>query len=290
MIEILATGPLATVQDLGRRGHTALGVSRSGAADQDAHRFANRLVGNDDDAATIEFTLGGAAFRLHRAATIAITGPPCPLSAVASRGRIHPIATGETATLPAGTVVRLSVPATGVRNYLAVRGGFDVPPVLGSRSTDCLSGLGPDPLRPAQLLAIGPPGPDNPQWTPGPAFRRPAAVRVVLGPHADWLAPGAIEILTQASWTVRPTSDRVGVRLAGPGLVRTARGEIPSEPTLPGAIQVPPDGQPIVLGPDAPVTGGYPVVAVVHRADLPLLAQARPGDEIRFAATTHSAA
>jgi biotin-dependent carboxylase-like uncharacterized protein len=284
MIEILSTGPLATVQDLGRLGHTALGVSRSGAADQDAHRFANRLVGNDEAAATIEFTLGGAVIRLRRAATIAVTGPPCALSVTDDGGGNHPMSTGETASLAAGTVVRLGVPATGVRNYLAIRGGFAVTPVLGSRSTDCLSGLGPDPLVAGQLLPIGMPGRDEPQWTPGPAIRRSGAVRVILGPHEDWLAPAATEALTRATWTVQPTSDRVGVRLSGPGLVRTMRGELPSEPTLPGAIQVPPDGQPIVLGPDAPVTGGYPVIAVVCRADLPMLAQARPGDEIRFAA------
>jgi biotin-dependent carboxylase-like uncharacterized protein len=167
----------------------------------------------------------------------------------------------------------------GVRSYLAVRGGVTVPPVLGSRSTDTLSGIGPAPLRAGDRIPVGTSGGD----VVGASAAEPAPRTVLpvrLGPRDDWFTPAARAALLAATWTVRPESDRVGVRLDGPVLARARPGELPSEPTLPGAVQVPPDGRPIVFGPDAPVTGGYPVIAVV--TDLDPAAQLRPGASVRF--------
>lgn len=270
-IEVLATGPLACVQDLGRTGWAGLGVPRSGAFDRGAAGLANRLVGNDAGAAVIEVTLGGLAVRLVDAATLALCGAPCP-----------GLDGDRAVSLPAGTVVRLGVPAAGLRSYLAVRGGIAVAPVLGSRSSDLLSGLGPARLRPGDALPVGPEPAAPPGGEPAVTRPAPAAVRLLPGPRADWFVPGALEQVTATRWTVRPESDRIGVRLDGPPVRRSRGGELPSEPTLPGAVQVPADGRPIVFGPDAPVTGGYPVVAVAVEADLDLLAQRRPGDEVRF--------
>jgi len=276
VIEIVATGPLATVQDRGRIGYTDLGVGRSGAADRAAHDLANRLVGNDTSAATIEITFGGLEFRLTDAATIALTGAECALRAD------RPVDFGVTVTLPAGTTLRLAAPTAGLRSYLAIRGGIACEPVLGSRSTDTLSGLGPAPLRRGDLLSVGAATATDPSDSVAPTPAPTGPIGIHLGPREDWFTPEALQRLTSAAWQVSPASSRVGVRLLGPALPRAVEGELPSEPTLPGAIQVPPDGQPIVLGPDAPVTGGYPVIAVVTSNDLGRLAQVRPGDRVRF--------
>jgi biotin-dependent carboxylase-like uncharacterized protein len=277
MIEILTPGLLATVQDLGRHGYADLGVPRAGAADQASHRLANRLVGNAETAATIEITLGGMAFRLSTAATIAFTGARCDLAGD------RPLGWNAAFSVPSGAVVRLLAPAAGLRSYLAVRGGVDVAATLGSRSTDTLSGLGPAPLSSGDTLSVGDLAVTDPSDEAiGPAARTSRPIRLAPGPRADWFEAAAIDHLQRASWTVDATSNRIGVRLAGPALRRVQVRELASEATLPGAIQVPPNGQPIVLGPDAPVTGGYPVVAVVTAADLPLIAQARPGDRLRL--------
>jgi len=268
VIEILATGPLATVQDLGRPGLAALGVPRSGAFDREALRLANRLVGNRPDAAGVEVTLGGLALRTDAAVTVALAGAPCP-------GLDH----GAAVTLPAGAALRLGTPTAGLRSYLAVRGGVATATVLGSRSTDTLSGLGPPALRPGDLLPVGTASGDV-AGAVAPVDTRARPLRVDPGPRADWFAGDVLAALAGARWTVRGDSDRVGVRLDGPPLRRARGGELPSEPTLPGAVQVPADGRPIVFGPDGPVTGGYPVVGVVR--DLAVLAQLRPGDPVRF--------
>jgi biotin-dependent carboxylase-like uncharacterized protein len=274
VIEIMAPGPLATVQDRGRPGYAHLGVSRSGAADRGALDRANRLVGNDPAAAAVEATFGGLSVRLLRTVSVAFTGAECPGAP----------GWNVAVTLPAGSHLTLGSPAAGLRSYLAVRGGIAVPPVLGSRSTDTLGGLGPPRLRPGDLLPIGSAavGAVSGEVAAGPSFR--PVLRVVAGPRADWLRPSAWRRLTSRVWTVRPESSRAGVRLDGPRLKRAVTHELPSEPTLPGAVQVPPDGQPILLGPDAPVTGGYPVLAVVLAADLDTAGQLRSGDEMRFTA------
>lgn len=269
MIEVISTGPSACFQDLGRPGFEHLGVSRGGAADLGAHRLANRLVGNAESAATIEFTLGGLAVRLHAAATIALTGARCPGA---------PWSTAL--TWPAGRELRLGVPGAGLRSYLAVRGGFSVAPVLGSRSTDTLAGLGPEPLRAGDRLRTGTDARTDPA---DEALLRSTSTRplkVILGPREDWFEDPAALLHTR--WQVRADSNRIGIRLEGPPLARYRIGELPSEATLPGAIQVPPDGRPILLFRDAPVTGGYPVIAVLHSSELDRLAQLRPGELLSF--------
>jgi biotin-dependent carboxylase-like uncharacterized protein len=271
MIEVIAPGPLATLQDLGRQGWAALGVARSGAFDRAALRLANRLVGNPDDTAAIEVTFGGLAVRLTDPATIALTGAVCP----GAPDWNVPV------TLPRGATVALGAPGEGLRSYVAVHGGVAVGSVLGSRSTDTMSGLGPPALRAGDLLPVGAAtGPISGAHAVAP--RRPAELGVRLGPRDDWFTPAARDLLVRACWTVRPDSDRIGIRLAGPELIRSRADELPSEPTLPGAVQVPPDGRPILFGPDAPVTGGYPVIAVVD--DLDPAAQLRPGQLLRFRA------
>lgn len=276
---MLRAGPLATVQDLGRRGWAAVGVPTSGAADPAAHGLANRLVGNRVDAATVEVTAGGLQVRAESAVLVAVTGAQAPLTV---DGRPAPL--NAPLSLRPGEVLALGLPTVGLRSYLAVRGGVDVAPVLGSRSTDTLSGLGPPPLRTGDRLPVGREAAEEPVVDVAPVGPPPAwpVLRVVAGPRRDWLAAPAWTALTAEEWTVSPDSDRVGLRLTGPRLERARDDELPSEGLVPGAIQVPPDGAPVLFLADHPVTGGYPVLAVVVTADLPLAAQLRPGDRLRF--------
>nr|WP_204261938.1 biotin-dependent carboxyltransferase family protein [Blastococcus saxobsidens] len=277
----MAPGPRTTVQDTGRPGWAGIGVTRSGAADRPSAALANRLVGNPGSAAVLEVTAGGLRVRAGRALLVALTGAPAPTDV---DGRAAPW--NAPLPLPAGAVLTLGTPSAGLRSYLAVRGGIDVPEVLGSRSTDTLSGLGPAPLRAGDRLPVGPPGADQPVVDVAPVAPpgRPVVLRVLPGPRRDWLAPEAWAALTTAEWTVAPASDRVGLRLAGPALVRAREGELASEGLVPGALQVPPDGAPVLFLVDHPVTGGYPVLAVVVTDDLPAAGQVRPGDVLRFRA------
>jgi biotin-dependent carboxylase-like uncharacterized protein len=281
VLTVLATGPLATVQDRGRAGWASVGVPRSGAADPSAAALANRLVGNQASAATVEVTAGGLRVRAERTVLVAVTGAPAPL---AVDGRAAPL--NAPLTLPPGAELVLGRPPVGLRSYLAVRGGIDVPEVLGSRCTDTLSGLGPAPLRAGDTLPVGGLAAEEPVVDVA-AVPTPSAspvVRVLSGPRRDWLLPTAWTALTSAEWTVSPDSDRVGLRLVGPRLERAKQDELPSEGLVPGALQVPPDGAPVLFLADHPVTGGYPVLAVVRTADLPAVAQLRPGDTLRFRA------
>jgi biotin-dependent carboxylase-like uncharacterized protein len=272
VIRVRSPGGLTTVQDLGRPGYAELGVGVSGAADRVALRAANRLIGNPAGRAALEVTLGGLDVEFTVAATVALTGAPTPAN----------IDFGVAVTVAAGARVTLGLPTAGLRTYLAVRGGVAAEPVLGSCSTDTLSGLGPPALRAGDELAIGPQPRTPISGATALAPSWPAELRVVLGPRADWFTDAALEQLMTMEWTVRPDSNRIGIRLDGPGLARLRTGELPSEATRPGALQVPPDGRPILLGPDAPVTGGYPVIAVVHSAQLHRAGQLRPGQPIRF--------
>lgn len=279
MIEVLRPGTLTTVQDLGRPGHAHLGVGRSGAADRGSLRLANRLVGNREGAACLEITLGGFAARFHRAATVALAGAPCPVRVSGREGFMHgPV------QLRAGNELSLGVPALGLRTYLAVRGGIDVPPVLGSRSTDLLSGLGPGPLRPGVQLTLATDAAELPAVDLAPVPRLPERIvlRVTPGPRDDWFTPAALTVLGSAEYEVTAQSNRVGLRLSGPKLERATDRELPSEGMVSGALQVPPSGQPVLFLADHPVTGGYPVIAVVQEQDLCLAAQARPGQRLRF--------
>lgn len=282
-LEILAPGPLATLQDLGRPGLAPVGVGRSGAADRRSATLANRLVANPEGAACVEATYGGLAVRARRPLLVAVTGAPCPLTV---DGR--PAPANAPVHLDTGAELRLGVPHSGLRTYLAVRGGIAVPAVLGSRSTDLLSGLGPAPLSAGTVLPVGPPPTAFPcvDLAPVPPVAPPQdrelTLRVVPGPRADWFTEGALAALLTCPYLVGAASDRVGMRLEGPVLDRAVDAELPSEGMVPGALQVPPSGQPTLFLADHPVTGGYPVIAVVVRADVDRAAQARPGQPLRF--------
>lgn len=279
-LEVVRTGPHATVQDLGRPGLAALGVGRSGAADRASLRLANRLVGNEESAAAIEATLGGLGVRAQGGLLVAVTGAPCPV-AVDRRG----VATNAPVHVPSGATVTLGAPPVGLRSYLAVRGGLAVRPELGSRSCDVMAHLGPDPLARGDRLPVG----DPPERQPGvdhaavtPPQGGPLDLRVIAGPRADWFSADAIDTLTSGGYEVTAESDRIGMRLAGPALTRVEHRELPSEGMVSGALQVPASGLPTMLLCDFPLTGGYPVVAVVVSADIRLAAQARPGQHLRF--------
>ncbi len=279
MIEVIRSGPLTTVQDLGRPGLAHLGVGRSGAADRPALTLANRLVGNAERAACLEVTLGGLVLRSTATGTIALTGAPCPVLVAGRPAAMHtPI------SVPAAATVELGRPATGVRTYLAVRGGIAVPPVLGSRSTDLLAGLGPPVVGAGDELPVGDDAAGLPHvdLAPVPPLASDIRLRVLAGPREDWFTAGALWLLGAQPYEVTPASDRVGLRLRGPALTRSRDGELPSEGMVAGALQVPPDGLPVLLLADHPVTGGYPVIAVVDEVDRHLAAQARPGNRLRF--------
>jgi len=274
-LTVLQTGPLSTVQDGGRPGQAALGVGRSGACDRAALALANRLVGNPPDAAVLEVTFGGLALRASRDVVLVTTGARCagPLPHCAP---VH---------LRAGSEVRLGPPSSGLRTYVAVRGGVDVPVVLGSRSTDVLSGVGPAVLSPGDELPVGSPTLPMPGVDVAPVGDPPAGevtVRVLTGPRRDWFTAGAWAALTGSAYTVSSDSNRVGVRLEGPVLERSAEGELPSEGMVRGALQVPPSGQPVLFLADHPVTGGYPVIGYVADVDVDACAQLRPGQTLRF--------
>ncbi|MFE6868076.1 biotin-dependent carboxyltransferase family protein [Kitasatospora sp. NPDC057692] len=279
-VVVVRPGPLSTVQDLGRRGVAHLGVPRAGALDGPALRAANRLVGNEPGAAAVETTVGGIAVRALRPLVVAVTGAPSP---VRVDGR--PAAWGAPVAVAAGSVVDVGAATAGVRAYLAVAGGFAVEPVLGSRSADLLSGLGPAPLAAGDRLPVGPRPPYRPapELVPLPAPPAELVLRLRPGPRADWFAPDTAARLARTPYRVAPASNRIALRTEGPPLTRTREGELPSEGMVLGAVQVPPDGLPVVFLADHPTTGGYPVVGVVPPADLAAAAQARPGTPVRFA-------
>ncbi|GAB2447258.1 biotin-dependent carboxyltransferase family protein [Nocardioides hungaricus] len=275
MITIVETGPLVTVQDRGRTGLAHLGVPRAGALDPPAAALANRLVGNDAATAVLEVLLGGLTIRSDTGCWVAVTGAPAPVTVDGTpRGHARP------EWLPAGAVLRLGTPVAGVRSYVAVAGGIDVPPVLGSRSTDTLAWVGPPRVEAGTTLPVGPPGEPRPVDTP--RTPRPGDLRLVPGPRDDWFAADALDVLCAAAWAVDADSNRVGLRLEGPALRRTRDTELASEGMVLGAVQVPPNGQPVVLLADHPPTGGYPVIGVVEADDLWQCAQLRPGDAVRF--------
>ncbi|KZE99616.1 MULTISPECIES: biotin-dependent carboxyltransferase family protein [unclassified Rhodococcus (in: high G+C Gram-positive bacteria)] len=279
-LTVLQTGPLCTVQDRGRPGHASIGVGRSGAADLLSHDAANRLVGNTSEAATLEVTFGGLKVRAEFDAIVAVTGAHVVCRVDGAEQGLY-----STILLRAGQELELSTPTSGLRSYLAVRGGIGVPTVLGSRSTDTMSGLGPAVVSPGTALPVGN---DKAEWpaaefVPPPAW--PDTLRITFGPRADWFTARARSILLEQSWTVTQDSDRVGIRLDGAEpLRRTRDDELASEGMVLGALQVPPSGQPVLFLADHPVTGGYPVIAVVTAADVSAAAQLTPGTQIHFRA------
>ncbi len=278
-LTVLDAGPLTTVQDLGRRGFAHLGVPRSGALDAEAARYANRLVGNPADAAVLETTLGGVVVRVDGPTSVAVTGAP---AAVTVDGRPRPFS--ETIALRSGETVAVGHAVWGLRSYLAFSGGVDAPQVLGSRSTDTLSGLGPPRLTNGMTLPLGEPS-GSAQGVDVPVVLRypdSVRVRVVPGPRLEWFAEDVLSLLSSGTYTVSTKSNRVGVRLEGEPLPHREKGELPSEGLVLGAIQVPASGQPLVFLNDHPTTGGYPVVGVVAPEDLAVCAQLRPGTGVRF--------
>lgn len=284
VLEIVRPGPLTTVQDLGRPGRASLGVGPGGAADRASLRLANRLVGNAESAAALELTYGGLVARCRALTTVAVAGAECPVSVDGRPATMHgPV------TLRPGQQLAIGVPGRGLRSYLAVRGGVDVPPVLGSRATDTLSGIGPAPLRVGDRLRAGADAVGFPpvDFAPRPGLPGQPVLRVLPGPRDDWFTPEAPAVLCSAAYEVTAESNRVGARLSGPPLSRAVERELPSEGMVRGALQVPPSGQPVLFLADHPVTGGYPVIAVVCEEDLDLAGQLRPGQSVRF--VPHSA-
>ncbi|GIF50361.1 biotin-dependent carboxylase-like uncharacterized protein [Asanoa ferruginea] len=311
VLAVVRAGALTTVQDLGRPGYAHLGVPRSGALDLPALRRANGLVGNPAGAAVLETTLMGCAFRLPEGGLVAVTGAAAEVTVAGV-----PVSRDVAVNVPPGGLVEIGRATAGVRSYVAVAGGIAVAPVLGSRSTDTLSGLGPPRLRNGDLLPLGQPGSADPAaagedvagpdvtWAASAADRLPSppgapvaetdagssgpasdfdgviVLPVRLGPRDAWFTPEAVETLLTTAYTISPNSNRVGARLAGAALARAVAGELPSEGVVLGAVQVPADGQPLIFLADHPTTGGYPVIAVV--TDVTALAQARPGSTVRF--------
>nr|WP_276544943.1 biotin-dependent carboxyltransferase family protein [Brachybacterium muris] len=295
---ILAPGPLALVQDGGRPGHAAIGVSRSGAFDRSALVRANRAVGNEPFTPALELLVGPMRLRAEAPTVVAVAGAPAPVTVTrrdTETGHLElspEVERGRAIALDPGDLVEIGPVTHGLRMMLAVRGGVVVPRQLGSASRDTLSALGPEPLATGDTVHVGPEhGLDAVPWCDAGVagglavdeHPAPAEVPIVLGPRHVELGEAAVTALLGQEWTVRADSDRIGVRLDGTPLpVPDGAGSLPSEPMVPGAIQVPPSGLPVVFGPDGPATGGYPVIGVLTPEGLDLLAQAAPGSTLRF--------
>ncbi|RJN32949.1 carboxyltransferase domain-containing protein [Nesterenkonia natronophila] len=324
VVDVLSTGPQTLLQDLGRPGRSGLGVPRSGAADVPALRQANELVGNDDSAAGLEVLFGGLELGVRHISVLAVTGaetslqvatPAAPeTSNMALNGtgaaqrseaggqeteRVREVPLRAPFLMYPGERLRLGVPQRGIRNYVAFSGGLAADAVLGSVATDLLSGLGPAPVSAGDTFAlVGVPsgfvGIADVARTPLPEVEGRTRLRFVAGPRDEWFAgrhsnPG-LDALRSLTWTVTEDSNRIGLRLSAgedapaPAIPRNHTEELPSEPMVRGAIQVPGSGDPVLFLADHPVTGGYPVIGVVVREDLGLAAQLPPGAEVRFQA------
>ena len=288
--EVLEVGVQTLVQDEGRLGLTHLGVSRSGALDRAAMHRANTLVGNPVGLPVLEQAMGGLRLVCRGApVVVAVTGAVAPVVVTSASGMRLPAAAGHPVVLNPGDGLRIGRVRAGVRCYVAVRGGWAVTPVLGSCATDVLAGMGPAPLKKGDQLRVGRP-PENTQTVAsrGPLAELPRAGETVFfdvipGPRDDWFAADALDQLVSQDWRVTPQSNRVGMRLQGDvPLARSRQGELPSEGTVSGALQVPPSGQPVLFLADHPLTGGYPVIAVVPVAQLDRLAQVPIGARLRF--------
>ncbi|UTT70486.1 urea amidolyase family protein [Arthrobacter sp. DNA4] len=299
-------GLQSTIQDLGRPGYASLGVSSAGAMDRGALRRANRLVGNSEGDAGIELLFGGLELVALSDQVLAVTGAAVPLEItppeeprtaeeqVAIEAEQRTTAVRQPAcdtpfALLAGERLTVGTPAAGLRSYVGVRGGLGGPEALGSRSTDTMSGIGPEPLQAGTILPVRTPAPGSivghPEVSPLPDRDEATVLRVVPGPRQDWFSDETLQDFLKQEWTVTPQSNRIGLRLNGHALTRNRDGELASEGTVRGAVQVPPEGQPVLFLSDHPVTGGYPVIAVVVHADLDKAAQLPPGTTVRFAAT-----
>ena len=283
-IRVVEPGLLTTVQDRGRWGRQNLGVPVAGPMDVVSHRLANRLVGNQPGCATLEVTLVGPEIEFLADTTFAVAGAEFELQL-----DVQPVAVNSVRYARRGTRLRFGRRARGARAYLAVGGGIDVPPVLGSRSTDLASGLGGlagRPLCVGDRLKVGlVTGARRPRVSPVMRVTLPdggATVRVMPGPDGDRFTPGAMAVFGQARFTLEPESNRMGYRLRGPTLELAESQPLLSGATPAGTVQVPPSGQPILLMADRQTTGGYAKIATVISADLPVAGQLAPGDWIAF--------
>lgn len=280
MIVVVKPGVLDLVMDLGRPGFRTQGVPEGGAADAFSLIHANRLVGNPDDAAGLEMTMRGPVLDFPEGAVLAVAGADMP-----ARLDDEPVCVGRQYVAKPGARLEFGMAKSGLRGYLAVRGGIDVPLVLDSRSTFLPGGWGGwqgRPLRAGDRLPVGKAA-DGASWLrmTEPWLSPGAELRVLPGPQVSGFSDAALVGFLHHIYKVEPESSRVGIRLKGPALTYR-NGDIASQAVVPGAIQITPSGQPIMLGWDGPVTGGYPVIAGVIAADLPRLAQLKPGEGLSF--------
>ena len=293
-LTVIRGGMLTTVQDLGRWGQQHHGVPVAGPMDWYSHRLANRLVGNGDEVAALEMTLLGPELTADGDVLCAVAGAPFEIAANGV-----PMPPHASFTLPRGhrlTMRTMRSGGAGARATLAIRGGIDVPAVFGSRATSLISGIGPfggRALASGDILPVGRPSMSNrPPGRPLPVPQGGARMRVLWGPHADRFSAGAIRALHSSRYTITPDSNRMGYRLDGTPLAAVATGwtDMLSDATPVGSLQVPPSGLPILLMADRQTTGGYPKIATLITADLPLAGQLVPGDWIEFVPTTRAAA
>jgi antagonist of KipI len=288
IVDVVTPGLLTTVQDGGRTGWARYGVPPSGPLDPAAFEAANRLVGNPPDAAALEVTLTGPTLRFAREGLVAVCGAAFDLWAGAL-----PVPLWHAVYVRAGQMLRFGERRAGARAYLALAGGIAVPPYLGSRATYLKGGFGGlegRALRPGDRLPLG--VSEVPAfaaragraWPPEqrPAYAAHPTLRVVLGPQDDAFTAAGLAAFRAGAYTLTPASDRMGARLHGPAIAYRDAVDHVSDGVVTGSVQVPPDGQPIVMLADHQTTGGYPKIATVIQADLPLLAQCLPGATVRF--------
>ncbi|WP_337269225.1 5-oxoprolinase subunit PxpB [Oryzifoliimicrobium ureilyticus] len=288
--EVLAAPMPALFQDLGRFGMTGQGVSASGALDQGALRTANRIVGNPTGLACLEVTMGGIALQANCRALMTVTGAPCSVEITDESGHRLSMPPYRPIAVEPGDTIKLGPASSGMRSYIAVRGGFEVEKVLGSASTDTLALVGPPAVTAGQILTISSErhGLGSVVLHEAPPFEYPSSqdvvtLDVVLGPRTDWFTTKGLASLFQQVWQVTPQSNRVGIRLAAEDPIeRRDTQELPSEGTAVGAIQVPHSGQPVLFLADHPLTGGYPVIANVADYHLDLAGQIPINAKIKF--------
>jgi len=282
-IRVKNPGMSSTIQDLGRNGYSHLGISVVGAADRLSLRIANLLVGNEENAPTLEMTLLGATLEFDEPKILALTGADCDAKVGSSAVRI-----GEAFEVPAGAVLKCGGMRTGARCYLAVQGGFDVPTVMGSAATDVRGGFGGFEgrrLKAGDILPVRRAGSGRSRKLEPlalEAISRHDTIRLARGAQQDWFGRDAFEILFSTPYSISDQSDRTGLRLKGQALQLREKSQLLTDGIPLGAMQVPQDGQPIILFVDQQTTGGYPKIASVIMADMHHVGQLRPHEQVRF--------
>jgi allophanate hydrolase len=286
-LEVITPGLHTTVQDLGRFGYQDVGVPASGPLDRISLRLANALVGNPPGTPALEMLVQGPSMKvLAESVRLALVGCSANIAVCSAEGRVIPA--GKSARLTAGEVFRIGTLGDSLCAYLAIEGGPDIPPILGSASTYVRGGIGGLQGRRLQKNDIVPlkfarAGLRDEHALPrpfDPGFDQP--IRVVLGPQADYFTDNGVKTFLSSTYTVSPQSDRMGFRLEGPTIEHSKGYNIVSDGVVSGSIQVPGSGRPIILMVDNQTTGGYPKIATVISADLPIVGRRRPGRPIRF--------